>query len=70
MIYHSKPITMITIQLTLKETLIMYGFMQGMIEKVKATPELDLIDRENTTNTIESIMHKVIDQLDNQTTNN
>ena len=70
MIYPSKPITMITIQLTLKETLIMYGFMQGMIEKVKATPELDLIDRENTTNTIESIMHKVIDQLDNQTTNN
>lgn len=48
----------------------MYGFMQGMIEKVKATPDLDLIDRENTTNTIESIMHKVIDQLDNQQTNN
>ena len=70
MIYPSKPITMITIQLTLKETLIMYGFMQGMIEKVKATPDLDLIDRENTTNTIESIMHKVIDQLDNQQTNN
>lgn len=61
---------MIRLELTPQETIVLYGFMEGMLEKVNATPELELIDRENTTALITSIMHKVADELENQSTNN
>jgi hypothetical protein len=65
-----KSIPMIRLELTPQETIILYGFMQGMIEKVNASPELELIDRENTTALIESIMYKVATELENQSNNN
>jgi hypothetical protein len=61
---------MLQINLTPQETIILYGFMQGMLEKVHASPELELIDRENTTALIESIMQKVATELEHQSNNN
>ena len=60
---------MIQINLTQQETVIVYGFLAGILEKIKTT-ELTLRDRENSIALIESILGKVATQLENQTTNN
>lgn len=61
---------MIQINLTPQETVILYGFLGGILEKVQSTPDLPLNDRENTTSLIESIMGKVATQLETSTNNN
>lgn len=61
---------MIQLNLTAQESIILCGFLQGCLEKVYATPELELIDRENTTNALESMMDKVVYELENQSNNN
>ena len=60
---------MIQINLTQQETVIVYGFLAGILEKIQTT-ELTLRDRENSIALIESILGKVATQLENQTTNN
>ena len=61
---------MIKLELTPQETVILYGFLGGVLEKVHSSPELELIDRENTTSLIESIMGKVATELEHQSQNN
>ena len=60
---------MIRLELTPQETIILYGFMQGILEQVNQSPDLELLDRKNTTALIESIMCKVADQLEDQSNN-
>ena len=60
---------MIRLELTPQETIILYGFMQGILEQVNKSPDLELLDRKNTTALIESIMCKVADQLEDQSNN-
>ena len=61
---------MIQLQLTPQETVLLYGFLEGVLNVVDTKPELELHDRENTTNLLVSIMGKVADQLETQSTNN
>jgi hypothetical protein len=61
---------MIQLNLTQQESLILYGFLQSVLEKVYATPELELIDRERTTNALESIMSNIATQIERTTNNN
>lgn len=60
---------MIQINLTTQESILLYGFLEGMVEKIEAV-DLPLNNRENTIALIESIGHKIATQLENQTTNN
>ena len=55
---------MIQINLTPQETVILFGFMKGVLEKVHATPDLELHDRENTTALLESILDKVAREVE------
>ena len=61
---------MINLNLTAQETVLLYGFLEGVLNKVNESPDLELINRENTTNLLMSIMGKVADQLEEQSTNN
>jgi hypothetical protein len=61
---------MIQLNLTPQETVLLYGFLEGVLNKVHSTPDLELINRENTTNLLTSIMGKVADQIETQSTNN
>ena len=61
---------MIRLELTQQEALITYGFMEEVLKKVKATSELELANKEATTASLESIMGKILNQLENQSTNN
>ena len=61
---------MIQLQLTPQETVLLYGFLEGVLNVVDTKPELELHDRENTTNLLTSIMGKVANQLETQSTNN
>ena len=60
---------MIQLNLTPQETIMLYGLLEGTMEKLTTT-ELPLNDRENTFNIISSVMFKIVSHLDNQTTNN
>ena len=60
---------MIQINLTQQETVIVYGFLAGILEKIQTT-ELTLRDRENSIALIESILGKVATQLETSSTNN
>jgi hypothetical protein len=60
---------MIQLNLTPQETVILYGFLAGILEKVQTT-ELTLRDRENSIALIESILGKVATQLETSSTNN
>jgi len=60
---------MIQLNLTPQETIMLYGLLEGTMEKLTTT-ELPLNDRENTFNLISSVMFKIVSHLDNQTTNN
>ena len=59
-----------TLNLTQTEALTLYGFMEMLMNKVDAAPDLELIDRENTTALITGVMKKIADELENQRTNN
>ena len=61
---------MMTLNLTQTEALTLYGFMEMLMNKVDAAPDLELIDRENTTALITGVMKKIADELENQRTNN
>jgi len=61
---------MIQLNLTPQESLILYGFLQSVLEKVYDSPELELIDRERTTNAIESMMVKIMTEIDLTSNNN
>jgi hypothetical protein len=61
---------MIQLNLTQQESLILYGFLQSVLEKVYDSPELELIDRERTTNALESMMSNIATQIDLTTNNN
>jgi hypothetical protein len=61
---------MIPINLTPQETILLYGFLEGVLDKVHSTPDLELIDKENTTTLLESIMGKIATQLETSTNNN
>lgn len=56
---------MITLELTPQETVLLYGFLEGVLNKVNESPELELMDRKNTTALITSIMSKVADEYEN-----
>ena len=56
---------MIKLELTPQETVLLYGFLEGVLNKVNESPELELIDRKNTTALITSIMSKVADEYEN-----
>jgi hypothetical protein len=58
------------LSLTSQETILLYGFLKGVLEKVHSTPDMPLHDKENTTRLLESIMSKVDQQIENITTNN
>jgi hypothetical protein len=60
---------MIQLNLTTQESLILYGFIEACLEKVYDSPELELNNRENTTNALESMMCKIMTQIDPTTTN-
>jgi hypothetical protein len=55
---------MIQINLTPQETVILYGFLVGILEKVNETPDLPLNDRENSIALISSILHKVASEVE------
>jgi hypothetical protein len=61
---------MIQINLTPQETILLYGFLEGVLNKVNTTPDLELINKENTTLLLESIMGKVADELETKSNNN
>jgi hypothetical protein len=61
---------MINLNLTPQETIRLYGFLEGVLQVVKEKPELTLIDKENTTALLKSIMGKIADQLQHQSNNN
>jgi len=61
---------MIQINLTPQETILLYGFLEGVLNKVNSTPDLELINKENTTLLLESIMGKVADELETKSNNN
>jgi hypothetical protein len=54
---------MINLNLTPKETVILFGFLEGVLEVVAEKPSMDLIDKENTTTLLKSIMGKIETEL-------
>ena len=56
------------INLTPQETIILCGFLTGVLEVVDEKPELELQDKENTTALITSVLTKLETEL--QTQNN
>jgi hypothetical protein len=60
---------MIQLNLTPQETILLYGFLEGMIDKIESVED-QLNNPELTISLIESIGHKIATQLENQTTNN
>jgi hypothetical protein len=56
------------INLTPQETVLLYGFLCGVTEVVAEKSDLELLDKENTTNLLISIMGKVETEINNQTT--
>jgi len=61
---------MITLELTTQETVVLYGLLEGLLNAVNEHPNLELENRANTNALIISIMGKVADEVENQTTNN
>jgi hypothetical protein len=61
---------MIQLNLTPQETILLYGFLSGVTEIVGEKSDIELLDKENTTKLLTSIMGKVADQLETQSNNN
>jgi hypothetical protein len=59
---------MINLNLTEEESKMTCGFLQAVLEIVEAKPHLELLDKENTTAVLTSIMSKLETEL--QTQNN
>jgi len=57
------------INLTPQEIVLLHGFLNGVIEVVGEKSDIELLDKENTTNLLISIMDKVHTELHNPTTN-
>lgn len=61
---------MVTLNLTIQETLRLHGFLESMIKIVNEKPDLELTDRINTTAAFENIMSKIDAQLEIEPNNN
>lgn len=55
---------MLTLNLTIEETLRLHAFLESIIKIVNENPDLDLIDKINTTAAFENIMSKIDEQLE------
>ena len=60
---------MLQINLNEEESKMLCGFLQAVLEIVEAKPYLTLLDKENTTAVLTSIMSKLETEINNQTTN-
>lgn len=56
---------MMQINLTPQETLVIFGFLKGVLEVVDEHSELELQDKENTTALITSVIYKLETLLEN-----
>ena len=57
---------MIQINLTEEESKMTCGFLQAVLEIVEAKPKLELLDKENTTAVLTSIMSKLETEIEAQ----
>lgn len=55
---------MIILNLTIQETLRLHAFLESVIKIVNENPDMELIDRINTTAALENIMSKIDAQLE------
>jgi hypothetical protein len=60
---------MLQLNLTKQEIIMLFGFLQGVLESVNEKPEMELVDKKNTTALITSILGKVEAIFENQTNN-
>ena len=55
---------MLQINLTEEESKMMCGFLQAVLEIVEAKPQLELLDKENTTAVLTSVMSKLETEIE------
>ncbi len=60
---------MIQLTLTPQETIMLYGLLEGTLEKLRLT-DLPLYNQQNAIDIVGSVMVKIADQLEHQENNN